>query len=1105
MVVFLVQHLDIQPCGGVCGGQQDGDGSLVIGVQQTAIRQEDGKGVLCAVLALDQRHQRLDYGLFPAVADDYGVLAHNGGAGLIGVGFAQGGDDQLAVLVGLALFLIAQVVSDSDIQRAHRGLCVVQNGDEDAVARVHIHAIGEQDMQLAVLHFHIGPLDGTGAFKVLYLDRQGNGLAVLIRPADGDLSLRVGVAGRGRHSELAVRAGLAGGEVIVLVGHDNADALHGGLILLELDRNGGLGGVVDQPAIRQDNREGTVLMERNCGIVDGVAGLGIRNRHKVIPHNSLAVVVGIGKVIDFADGAGLQHLAAVDTLAVLAALGLGGRLLIHDPVPCGMARGVYKVRLIAVAALAAGIGGIAQLGAGGRGHFLRIAVAGGLCQHSAADGAELGVGAGGLLAGGMALFGHSLQPVIAAAFAAVLHHAVAVADGIGHHPALIPIMAQGVGVIVHIAVLTAGAGIGGIAALGAGRLGHDGLVVVAQRVGVVALIAVAAVRAGVGGKAQLQAGGRGHFWLEVMAAGLVQHSAADGAGAGVQAGRALAGGMAGGGNGLHPGIPAAVAGVLLHTLAGAGGIGDHFTVIPAMAQRLAVVAGKGAAAAVAAVDSLPARCAGGGGGVRHIIVGQGVCDVGDLPLAADLALFHGIAGVDTGGLNGVSRVTMLALGGAGGFHIAAADADFQQLALGLAGGLADKNTLIGMAQRVLIVPFLNDAAVGAEIAGVAQRQAGGGNGVQQLEVVVAVAALIPAAAALAAGVLTAAVGISAAAGTGAVICGHSVPQPHIRHAVLRHLHAVIGVDDLIIDSVLALLGVAGRRGQGAGLRRIAVADLSADAALGQVGNGQGMGLAVYHTIVTGHHALCRHIGGLGVVAEGAVFHNGKAPVADLRQDFRFHGMALQHRAVGMAGAIAEAAVFAACGDLIVVGAVRVLIAHSLVQILHKLGGAVVEIVDILIEAIAADAAVAVHGAAGVTHGFCPMIAGINGIHAGGAVEDAAHPLAAYHRAVRVHHISGQGACAVAGVLRGAPCGKAGGLFTDGTVKGLMGQDGIGVQLVGAVVGGQPMLRGVMVSVLLRGKRHGHDAHGECQRQQQADKGTGNAVCFFIHAIPPVCP
>ncbi len=144
MVVFLVQHLDIQPC----EGQQDGDSGLIICVQQTAIRQLDGKSVLCAVLALDQRHQRLDYGLFPAVGDDYGVLAHNRGAGFIGVGFAQDGDDQLAVFVGLLLFLIAQVVSDSDIQRAHRGLFVVQNGNEDAVARVHIHAIGEQDMLL---------------------------------------------------------------------------------------------------------------------------------------------------------------------------------------------------------------------------------------------------------------------------------------------------------------------------------------------------------------------------------------------------------------------------------------------------------------------------------------------------------------------------------------------------------------------------------------------------------------------------------------------------------------------------------------------------------------------------------------------------------------------------------------------------------------------------------------------------------------------------------------------------------------------------------------------------------------------------------------------
>lgn len=171
------------------------------------------------------------------------------------------------------------------------------NDDEDAdghsphaVARVHIHAVREQDMQLAVLHFHTGVHDGASALKILHLYRQGGGLAVLVRPANGDPALRVGIAGRGRHSELAVRAGLAGGEVIVLVGHDNADALHGGLILFELDGNSGLGGVVDQPAIRQEDRERTVLMERDSGVVGSVAGLGIRNRHKIIAHNSLAVV-----------------------------------------------------------------------------------------------------------------------------------------------------------------------------------------------------------------------------------------------------------------------------------------------------------------------------------------------------------------------------------------------------------------------------------------------------------------------------------------------------------------------------------------------------------------------------------------------------------------------------------------------------------------------------------------------------------------------------------------------------------------------------------------------------------------------------------------------
>ncbi len=67
----------------------------------------------------------------------------------------------------------------------------------------------------------------------------------------------------------------------------------------------------------------------------------------------------------------------------------------------------------------------------------------------------------------------------------------------------------------------------------------------------------------------------------------------------------------------------------------------------------------------------------------------------------------------------------------------------------------------------------------------------------------------------------------------------------------------------------------------------------------------------------------------------------------------------------------------------------------------------------------------------------------------------------------------------------------------------MGHNCIGVQLIGAVVGGQPMIRRVMIAVLLRSKRHRHTAYGECKRQQQADEGTGDAVCLSVHTVPPV--
>ena len=57
---------------------------------------------------------------------------------------------------------------------------------------------------------------------------------------------------------------------------------------------------------------------------------------------------------------------------MLAALAVGGRLLVDDPVAGLMACGLGVVALVGVAAAGAGIGGVAHLGAGGGGHFLGV-------------------------------------------------------------------------------------------------------------------------------------------------------------------------------------------------------------------------------------------------------------------------------------------------------------------------------------------------------------------------------------------------------------------------------------------------------------------------------------------------------------------------------------------------------------------------------------------------------------------------------------------------------------------------------------------------------------------------------------------------------------
>lgn len=113
-------------------------------------------------------------------------------------------------------------------------------------------------------------------------------------------------------------------------------------------------------------------------------------------------------------------------------------------------------------------------------------------------------------------------------------------------------------------------------------------------------------------------------------------------------------------------------------------------------------------------------------------------------------------------------------------------------------------------------------------------------------------------------------------------------------------------------------------------------------------------------------------------------------------------MTLQLRAGLIARTIAETAVGAAFGGNGVVGVICVLICYALIQIFHELGSTIVQVVHIAAKAIAVDAAIAVHGAAGITHCLGPVVAGVVGILTGGTIQNNTFPLTAEQSAVRIH-------------------------------------------------------------------------------------------------------
>ena len=723
----------------------------------------------------------------------------------------------------------------------------------------------------------------------------------------------------------------------------------------------------------------------------------------------------------------------------------------------------------------------------------------GIFQNRTADSAELGHSAGGGITGSVTLGRQRLQTVIVAANTAVLHQPLAAAGGAGYLAALVPLVAQSLGVVGNIAVIAAGAGIGGVPTLQAGRLGDSGNMIVTDRIGVVALVAELAVSTDISGIAHGGAGCASNIGLEIVLQRLLNDGTAVGAGLRIGAGGILTGSVAGGGNGFQLALVAADTAVLGHALTGAGGFCDSGAFIPVVAQGSSIVSDKGTAAAIALMEGTATGHTSGRQSVGNILVGQRGSDVGDMAVAADAALIHGIAGAGAGSRNGIGVVVMFTLGGRRSLDLTAAGADLHGLTIGFAGGFTDYDALPSMAQSVHIVTLLNLAAVGAEITVITQGKAGGIGAVQQDEAVVIAAAGITAALAAAGIIHAPAIGVAAAAGTIVLgIIGNSgfIVQPDIGNAILGHVNTLVGVGDRVIDGVLALFGKVGGRGQSAAIRAVAIADLRGNTGFGEVGHGQRVRLTVHYTVVVSNNTLGSYILMVDIVAEGAALHQGKTTIGWLGQNLIVQHMALQNAGFLLVSAKAEAAVGAGLSGLGVIGAVGIFVGHDFIQSFGELGSTVIQPIDILGVGIAGHAHVAVDGAAGFADGLCPVVAGIVGVHAGSAVQNSAGANAVQQRAIRVFHIAQHSGLAITSVLGNTEHGEGSCLPALCAGKGFMGNGGVGVQLIGAVHGRQPMLGGIVVVVLLRGEGRGGE-QGQDHHKGQKQRNRTSAMLFGL--------
>ena len=302
------------------------------------------------------------------------------------------------------------------------------------------------------------------------------------------------------------------------------------------------------------------------------------------------------------------------------------------------------------------------------------------------------------------------------------------------------------------------------------------------------------------------------------------------------------------------------------------------------------------------------------------------------------------------------------------------------------------------------------------------------------------AALVLTAAAATVRVLAPTVGIAAAAGARAVLGGGLISQVDEGHAVLHHVGVVVGVGDLVVHGIVPGLGVIGSRSQGAGIGLVAVADGRGHARVAEIRHSNRVGLAVHHAEVICHNAFRGGVGGLRVTAIFTGVHLHKAVMGQLRADGAVHVVALQGGAFLLEGTIAEAAVAPSGGGDAVIAAVYLLNGLRFRQLLEEIGGTVVEPIDVFVAGVIGGTHVGIKGAAGLTDRLGPVVAGVIGVLAGGAVQQVALAFPVQAGAVRILDVAGQGRLSVPRVLRDAKHPERGVLVAYAAVEGLDGHD-----------------------------------------------------------------